>query len=292
MNSKKHPTAHTWRCVRGLIPLILLLVLICPAEANINLEWRPVTQTQPVGATIRVGLYAVSDSTETQYLAAVDVIFSWSPSHLQLDRIDDTGSPDWLFSGFPDDPYNLNETSPPQDGDGLYSAFASFGDPVGATPEGTLLTTFVFLAVSDTPSTLLDILETGGNPPGRTKVFDAFIPNQDVTGTLGSATMAIGDYPCNWVQSTRLKYRARADKLVYRFQLVPGLRRNWSVTGRLDGPVLDETKSRRTSNRGRRRLKFDGQGPGLYICAILHVEDSTGQRVCVGYFEERQLTLP
>ncbi|MCC7292883.1 MAG: hypothetical protein IT449_12550 [Phycisphaerales bacterium] len=268
------------------------LLLAAAARADINLEWRPVMQTHPVGATLRVGLYAVSDSAEDQYLAAVDVIFAWSPTHVRLLGNDDAGSPGWLYSGFPDDPYQLNESNPPQDGDGLYNALANFGEPVAATPEGTLLTTFEFLALADTPATILDILEEAGNPPGETVVYDAFIPNLDVTGTLGSAQFSIGPYDCGWVESTKLKYRYRANKLVYRFQLIPGIRRDWKVTGQLVGPDRTEVKSRRTSNRGRKRLKFDSQGPGLYTCAILEVEDPTGQRVCVGYFGEKQLVLP
>lgn len=268
------------------------MCLATAAHADINLEWRPVMQTHPVGATLRVGLYAVSDSAEDQYLAAVDVIIAWSPTYIQLLGIDNAGSPGWLYSGFPDDPYQLNESIPPQDGDGFYNALANFGEPVAATPEGTLLTTFEFLALADTPSTILEILEEAGSPPGETVVYDGFIPNLDVTGTLGSAQFSIGPYDCAWVESTKLKYRSRANKLVYRFQLIPGFRRDWRVTAQCVGPQLTEEKSRRTSNRGRRRMKFDSQGPGLYTCAILRVEDATGQRVCVGYFGEKQLTLP
>lgn len=161
-------------------------------RANINLEWRPESQTVQVGDTVNIGLYAVSDDPNTnQSIGAMDVIIAWDPEQMQLLGIDCTGEPGWLYSGFPDDPYGLNETIPPQDGDGIYTALAPLGNPVDATPEGTLVTTFQFEALSVTEATVLEILESAGSPPGHTVVYSGDTPNTDVTGTLGDAEVTI-----------------------------------------------------------------------------------------------------
>ncbi len=168
-----------------------------PALANINLEFRPPSQTVSIGDTVNVGLYADSDDENDQSSAIVQVILSWNPNFLQLLGIDGTGAVPLLSSGFPtSDPFNLNEVSPPQDGDGLYLAFAPLGNPVAATPEGVLLTTFQFLALADTTQAPVDILESGGDPEGETIVFDGTVPNLDVTGTLTGGVVEIAAGSC------------------------------------------------------------------------------------------------
>ncbi|MCZ6652838.1 MAG: hypothetical protein O7D91_07410, partial [Planctomycetota bacterium] len=167
---------------------LMALASICwavPALADINLEFRPPSQSVLIGDTVNIGLYAVSDDETDQLLAAAQVIISWDPSFLQLLGIDGTGAVPLLSSGFPsNDPFNLNEVVPPQDGDGLHVALAPLGNPVPTTPEGVLLTTFQFLALADTPQTPVDIMDSGGDPLGETIVFDGTVPNLDVSGTL------------------------------------------------------------------------------------------------------------
>lgn len=172
--------------------LPVLIASASTAPASINLEWRPVGQTVLVDDVVHLGLYAVSDSGNNQLLSAIDLLFSWDPNKLELQGLDPTGGAGLLFSGFPvNDAFNLNEVVPPQDGDGYYNALANFGSSVAATPSGTLLTTFLFRALAETPSTQVLIEETAGSPESRTVVFDGTIPNTDVTGTLGSATVTI-----------------------------------------------------------------------------------------------------
>src|SRR5436190_15817065 len=63
---------------------------------------------------------------------------------------------------------------------------------IPATPAGTLLTTFQFHALAATsPSTIVNIVPSAGNPVGQTIVYDGTIPNTNVTGTLSSATITI-----------------------------------------------------------------------------------------------------
>jgi hypothetical protein len=168
-------------------------VAASPARANIDLEFRPQQQTVLVGEAVALGLYAVSDNDMTnQSFAAIQAIFQWDPGHLRLLGLDETGSVDLLSSGFTvNDPFGLNEAIPPQDGDGLYLALAFLGDPIDATPQGTLVTTFQFEALSLAEETLVDLLPTGGDPPGETIVFDGTVPNLDVTGELRGATVRI-----------------------------------------------------------------------------------------------------
>jgi hypothetical protein len=168
----------------------LAFVVAPPAGAAIDLEFRPQQQTVMVGETVGLGLYAVSESSQS--FSAIQAIFAWQPGHLQLLGLDETGSVGLLSSAFPvGDPFGLNEVVPPQDGDGLYLALAFLGVPIDATPQGTLITTFQFAALNAVDETIVGFLATGGNPPGETIVFDGEVPNFDVTGQLLGATVQI-----------------------------------------------------------------------------------------------------
>jgi len=186
-------TSHETGRVMRVFGLVVCAFAAAPmAAADINLEWRPMSSTWQVGDLVEVGLYAVSDDPEAdQLLSAMDVIIAWEPAYLQLVGVACDTCPDWLFSGFQDDPYGLNEVIPPQDGDGLYTAWAQLGTPVAATPEGTLVTWFQFNAVSVIEATPLNILETAGSPLAQTIIYDGTVPGLDVTGTLGGASVEI-----------------------------------------------------------------------------------------------------
>lgn len=176
----------------GLGLTVGLAFAASPVVANINLEFRPLAQTVFVTDTVELGLFAVSDDEGGQPLAAIDLIFAWDPDFLQLLDIDGTGAVSLLASGFPlNDPFNLNEEVPPQDGDGFYQALANFGSPVEATPEGALITTFLFEAIDETFETFVEMLVFGGSPVGETVVWDGLIPNTNVTGSLGTAGITI-----------------------------------------------------------------------------------------------------
>lgn len=175
----------------------ITLCSAAPGVANINLELRPASPNASVACGIvNIGLFAVSDSDGDQSLSAAQVIFAWDPEFLQLLGIDDTGAVNLGSSFFPlDDPFGLNEVVPPQDGDGLYLAFAPIGEVVSATPEGTLLTTFRFQPLAVTSQTSVDILETGGRPPTQTKVFDGKVPGLNVLGSVSGSVVAILESP-------------------------------------------------------------------------------------------------
>jgi hypothetical protein len=105
--------------------------------------------------------------------------------------VDDTGGPPSSGSGFPwpTDDYGLNESNPPQDGQGHYIFWAALGNPAEATPEGALICTFLFEALAATLSTPVDIVEVVNNH--RTRVIDGTVPGLIVTGDLSGATVTI-----------------------------------------------------------------------------------------------------
>jgi hypothetical protein len=182
-----------WR-VAG--PIVMLALATAPAAAEINLEMRPSFQIVYLGLddTVEIGLYAVSDDETDQLLSALDAVIQWQPGFLQMvGNVED--NMDLMFSGyFLNDPYGLNEADPPKDGDGYYTAWAMPGVDLPATPEGTLITKFVFEPLAVTPGTPFDIPATGGDPPGETVVWSGDEPNTPVTGTLSGAVVEIK--PC------------------------------------------------------------------------------------------------
>ncbi len=183
---------------RLLLTAALLASLAAAAQADIDLELRPISATSDpipgsvsVASTIRLGLFAVGDGTGPS-LAAAQIVFSWDPAHVQLVGLDGTDGANLVTSAFPAaGSGGLNEANPPQDGDGFYLAFAQFGDPVIASDQGTLITSLVFEGVSPTTSTPIDILPAGGDPEVVSKVLDGTVPNLDVTGDLTGTSLRV-----------------------------------------------------------------------------------------------------
>jgi hypothetical protein len=182
------------RCVRAAACACAAALGVGPthAQASINVELRPTNGTVVVGGVIGLGLFLVSDNTQPQRSAAAQIILNWDPSRLQLLGLSSSGAIPLLSSSFPrPDPNNLNEASPPADGDAMYVALGNFGTGIVATPAGSLLTTIRFQALGPLGPTPVSIPQTGGNPVGRTEVFDGTIPNTDATGTLMGATVTV-----------------------------------------------------------------------------------------------------
>lgn len=189
----------TWSSALTAVGLAILVSLPSASadEILINLEWRPTQQTVFVGDSVDIGLYAVVDEGQ-QLLRGVDMVFTWDPAYLGLLGLDQTGAVDLQSSEFPaDDPYNLNEVVPPQDGDGYYRAWSSLGESVEVTPEGVLLTTFQFEALTVTSETFVVIEVSGGDPLElETKVIGGSQPGMIVAGTLGDAAVTTSCMSC------------------------------------------------------------------------------------------------
>src|SRR5438093_8983030 len=76
----------------GAILTAALALASSNVQASINLEFRKAAQSVCPGQTVRVGLFAVSDNASVQTLAAIDLVFAWDPTYLQLQNIDQTGA--------------------------------------------------------------------------------------------------------------------------------------------------------------------------------------------------------
>lgn len=174
----------------------VILCTAAAARANIDLELRPVNDRVVPSQTIEIGLYAVSDNgSSNQTMAAAVVLLSWDPAYLKLLGHNTTGAePMSSGSGFPlNDRSHLNEASPPQDGNGMFQGLALLGQPVAATPAGTLLMTLEFQALRTTTLSNVDILALSGNPVTGSIVYDGRIPNTNVTGALRGTQVSIMD---------------------------------------------------------------------------------------------------
>jgi hypothetical protein len=166
-----------------------------PAVADIDVAFVPLESVVVVGEIAEIQVYVISDSQQDQLLSAAEIIFTWDPDKLQLLGNHQDGAVNLLASNFPvNHPSGLNESNPPQDGIGMYMAWAPLGEPVAATPGGTLLTTFMFEAlapVSDTPIDILPFVGDPDDPDAKTIVFDGTTPNTDITGVLTGTSVTI-----------------------------------------------------------------------------------------------------
>jgi MYXO-CTERM domain-containing protein len=175
------------RAAAGWLCLVGLCLVVPAVQANIDLEWRPLSQTVIVGQPLGIGLYAVSDSSQSQWFSAAQVIIGWDPAYLLLTGNDDTGGVDWLGSGFiPGDSFGINEANPPADGDGMWTGMVTFGEERPASPAGTLLTTITFNALALTSETLVTILPSASHPPYPTGYTKLLSLQGSVLGNLGS----------------------------------------------------------------------------------------------------------
>jgi hypothetical protein len=162
-------------------------------QPPVNLEYRPAQQTVRAGDTVHISLYAVAEGPGDQSVSDIEVVLLWDPLMLAgIERIDN-GPYAWFFSDFPGkggfDPDNLNGTH--EDGNAQYLAARQLAPlaPFFATPEGRLVTTFVFEALAETPATFLESPRFFGQ--NRTRVFHGFTPNLDITGSIGTAQITI-----------------------------------------------------------------------------------------------------
>ncbi len=174
-----------YRWLPRSIVSFFVLTFAFAAQANINLDLRPDSQTVLTGSTVELSLFAVSDNAQNQSISAMDVILVWDPSKLQLTGFSNSGNGyNWLNSGFLY-PGGLNATY--SDGDAIWTSFAQLGNPAYATPTGLLVTKFQFQALVASPPTPVAIPRSRGGY--TTVVYDGSQSNQDVTGTLDSGAL-------------------------------------------------------------------------------------------------------
>ncbi len=171
----------------GVLPVAITL----PAKADVDIHFVPTHNSVLVGEEVGIQVILMASGAELEIVSAAQVIFQWDPQKLHLVALSNAGAVDLLFSNFGNDPYGINESIPPQDGTGLYQAWANLGGNLAVTGEGTLLTTLIFEALEPAAPTPIDILLSAGSPIGFTRVFDGVIPNHDITGSLFGAEVVI-----------------------------------------------------------------------------------------------------
>jgi hypothetical protein len=184
-------------CVRQVIETAIVAVLgisVMQAQANVNLELRPVSPAYRVNETVEVGLYAVSDDETDQTVRGIQVILAWDPLYFELLGVNNNGPYGWLMSDFYDDSALDGLNNALDDGDAYYQAVGNFDDVALATPAGLLVTTLQFRALLETPATQINIVPDLG---GQTNTAVLGDPGEDLTGTLGSAVVII-DPAVDW----------------------------------------------------------------------------------------------
>lgn len=170
--------------------VLAALALCAPAGAfagTVSLSFDPVSQVVGVGDSVYINLVASADTT-AESITALDAILDWDPTYLALQGVSNPGS-QWLSSAFLPDPDGINTDL--TDGDALYTALAPGGpsnQPV--VPPDLVVTTIEFLALAETPGTVLQLTPSLGTF-GETRVFGEGVQN-DITGDIsGTGTVII-----------------------------------------------------------------------------------------------------
>ena len=199
------------RVARGVI-IGIVCVAGSVAQGNVDLVWRPDTLTVDPGEIVKIALFAVSDGDPTpdQPIAALDVLPSWTPQYLELLGVHMIGveypwQPATVAGWFPNDiggdGMNVPLYCEPggNDGNAKFTALARVGagNEAWATPEGLMITTFLFLALEPTPPgdpTAVEMLPSYGNY-SQTKVRKP--GNYNITGELDTACITITPEPAS-----------------------------------------------------------------------------------------------
>ena len=195
---QERPRKHRW----GLGVLCLSAALLPEGIAEVNLEWRPATQTAVAGDDVDIALFAVSDDDSDPSMRLLTVIMEWDATRLELlGIVREHDDYDWERSLFWDD-RDLDRVNndcgedefcdpytglPYNDGDAYYEAraFTPNNPAPEATPDGLLVTTFRFKALRPGTGSLQFISSLSAFT--ATRVLRTFSLEDDVIGTLGPA---------------------------------------------------------------------------------------------------------
>ncbi|MEI6915368.1 MAG: hypothetical protein WCL39_09575 [Armatimonadota bacterium] len=177
-----------------LIILICVLGLISPAHAVVNLEWHPATQVVVAGGIASIELHAFADAPAGHVISGMDLIVQNDTARTRLIQIDSSIATypwlvDGLFEGAPDD---LNKNT--ADGTVLYTAFAHLGFKHPVPGAGITVADFRFRISPLTGTTTVSLLKQTGTL-AQSLVFDGVIPDLDILGAMGSATLTVIPVP-------------------------------------------------------------------------------------------------
>lgn len=174
----------------GILGVVLVATSQSAHAADVNLEFRPPSQSAEVGEIVLVPMYAVSaEPGVNQSMSALDAIIQWDPAVLQLLGVQNNGPYSWLQSTFFSDANQDGLNNTWTDGNAFYTALANFSTPALATPAGLHVTTFRFQAIGG-GTTQVNILASFPQNT-HTVVFGGDFFGQRVTGSLGSASVSV-----------------------------------------------------------------------------------------------------
>lgn len=182
----------------GLLTITLLVAvhvgsMTRRARADVDVAFQPAPRTVDRGVLFELQLIAASDSDADQTMSAMDVVLTWNPLELEFVGVINNGPYSWLIAGFLRDA--LNDVL--DDGDAKFTALANFSEPAVATPDGLLVATFRFRALTNTDKTLIRIVPSTPTSTA-TQVFGAEVANQVITGVLlGAGIMTIAPSDCD-----------------------------------------------------------------------------------------------
>ncbi|MBX3396858.1 MAG: hypothetical protein KF841_15990 [Phycisphaerae bacterium] len=173
-----------------LIGVLLVAAASLAHAADVNLEFRPLSQSAAIGEIVLVPLYAVSaEPGVNQTISALDVIIQWDPAILVLLGVQNNGPYPWLQSTFFSDANQDGLNNTWLDGNAFYTALANFSTSALATPAGLHVTTFRFQVIGEGTSPV-SILASFPQST-HTVVFGGDFVGQRVTGSLGSASVSV-----------------------------------------------------------------------------------------------------
>lgn len=187
-----------WNCTIVLGLMVAVTGFSSAARANVNLDFRPDSQTVAVGDVVNIDVYAVSDSLVDQGFSAGDIVLNWDPAKLNPISYTNAGAGySWGNSGFLFPTLNGSLS----DGNAEWSFERQlFGAIPQATPAGLKLTTIKFTAVSPTTQTTVSM---PASLSGRTtRVFDPFIPNTNILGTRDTGAFVTITLPTTYINGT------------------------------------------------------------------------------------------
>lgn len=176
----------------------LLLALAPQASAQlVNLSFSPTDTLVEVGEQVEIQILVLASGLDNVSFSAVDALLDYDPSYLVLLGVDDTlAAETWFASSFLPDPDGINDNI--TNGDALYTALCTPGFPATAPPAGAIVTTLRFLALQETPGTLLSFNPSMGTY-GVTEVYSYDTAGGTLTGDISNtATIRIAPEPAGF----------------------------------------------------------------------------------------------
>ncbi len=116
-----------------------------------------------VGQLVEIDIVVRSSGPASQPFVTIESLFDWDPSALRLLGIDDSGAgAEWLLSDFLPEQDDVNDDI--DDGCALHSAVAALGssETAPSTPEGLIVTTLRFVALTEINATEVRLVDEIG----------------------------------------------------------------------------------------------------------------------------------